>query len=105
MVGEFLPAKEGASVGFYDTFSKRMFTSESEDAFVEPEVVVWKGGGTTPAWSDGSNWEGNVPPEAGQLVKIPDNCKALARADDVATMNAYFGVIMSGDDSVYWVAD
>lgn len=96
---DFVPAKDGTKVGFYDTVSGKLLTSQGSDPFIEPEVFVWKGGGTTEAWSDGSNWEGGVAP-TNNLVVIPDNCKAVAHTADIDLMNKFGIITLAGENSV-----
>ena len=58
---------------------------------------TWKGGGSTTAWSDGSNWEGGVAPAEGDSVIIPAGKTATAQSGDLTLLNSFSGVeIKSG---------
>ncbi|MBR2982344.1 MAG: hypothetical protein IKC80_03850 [Kiritimatiellae bacterium] len=50
--------------------------------------VVWKGGGETAAWSDGSNWEGGTAPGLGDIAVLPAGSDVIAGNADYAYMSA-----------------
>ena len=52
--------------------------------FANGNQITWKGNGDSPRWSDGSNWEGGVAPEKGDIAVIPEATTAWAShyADD-----------------------
>lgn len=49
---------------------------------------LWKGGGDTAAWSDGSNWVGGVAPGLGDIAVVPAGADATACNADYTYMNA-----------------
>ena len=46
--------------------------------FANGNQITWKGNGDSPRWSDGSNWEGGVAPEKGDIAVIPEATTAWA---------------------------
>ena len=55
-------------------------------------TFIWKGGGYTTAWSDGSNWDGWVAPTAGDSVVVPAGKTATARDGDLSLLNSLAGI-------------
>ena len=62
--------------------------------------VVWKGGGETAAWSDGSNWEGGTAPKEGDTAVIPQGKVALWTQSDAGFINALAGIKLNGEMEV-----
>lgn len=62
--------------------------------------VIWTGGGATPAWSDGTNWEGGAAPGAGDTAVIPEGATATWTQTDASFMNALGGIELNGDMEV-----
>ena len=77
-------------------------------AVAETEVV-WKGGGTTAAWSNGTNWENNTPPAAGDVAVLPDGMTVRVGPTDVAYIEAAAtkpaGIRMMGDGTRFVIAN
>ena len=65
-------------------------------------TFIWKGGGYTTAWSDGSNWDGWVAPTAGDSVVVPAGKTATARDGDLSLLNSLAGIeIRTGGVEVF----
>lgn len=62
--------------------------------------VVWKGGGETAAWSDGSNWVGGTAPGLGDTAVIPAGKSAVWSQTDAARMNTFAGITLDGEMEV-----
>lgn len=63
--------------------------------------IVWKGGGSTAAWSDGTNWQGGVAPGLGDVAVLPDATTVTAGPTDLTYMEAaatkLAGIRLMGD--------
>lgn len=69
-------------------------------------TCTWKGGGDTPRWNDGTNWEGGVPPWTGDTVVIPNGKTAWAShfagsSGDLDVLKAIDGIYLDGLDAVF----
>ena len=66
--------------------------------------IIWKGGGDTAAWSDGTNWEGGTAPAKGDIAVLPEGATVGATMADVTWMHAtdtkLGGIHFVGDDTV-----
>lgn len=69
--------------------------------------IVWRGGGSTPAWSDGSNWEGGNAPGANDTVVIPSGKHAYMSSADVETASAapLAGISLAAADSELFITN
>ena len=78
--------------------------------FANGNQITWKGGGDTPRWSDGSNWEGGVAPEKGDIAVIPEDTTAYAshytdERGDITFINALGGIHLAGTNAVFELDD
>ncbi len=81
-------------------------------AFVSPLLalaneILWKGGGSTSAWSDGSNWQGGVAPGNGDMAVIPDGKTVYVSSTDLSWIAAQGLSMISlpGADSTLFVTN
>lgn len=71
-VADFVAAKKGAAVGFYDKVSGAFVSSEDPGhPFLAPDRVVWTGKGDPTNLNDSENWAGGMAPTQDQVVRIP----------------------------------
>lgn len=78
--------------------------------FANGNPITWKGGGDTPRWSDGSNWEGGVAPEKGDIAVIPEDTTAYAshysdERGDLTLIKSLAGISLAGTNAVFLLDD
>ena len=67
---------------------------------------TWKGGGDTPAWSDATNWEDGVAPEAGDTAVIPDGKTAYMSSGDITWATNHVALIsLPGGGSTLYITN
>ena len=62
--------------------------------------IIWKGGGETSAWSDGSNWESGIAPGSGDSAVVPSGVTAKWIQTDAMFLNTLAGIELIGDMEV-----
>ena len=69
--------------------------------------ITWRGGGSTSAWSDGSNWDGGNAPGANDTAVIPSGKHAYMSSADVETASAapLAGISLAAADSELFITN
>ena len=71
--------------------------------------ITWSGLGSTPAWSDGANWDGGVAPAKGDIAVLPAGATVgMTQADVnyvIAASTKLGGIHFAGDDTVLLVTN
>ena len=69
--------------------------------------IAWKGGGSTSAWSDGTNWEGGSAPGNGDTAVVPNGKVAyMSSADLVYVASEGLSLIsLPGGDSTLYITN
>lgn len=100
-LADFVAAKKGSAVGFYDKITGMFITSKDADhPFLAPDRVTWTGLGDPSDLSDPENWEGGVPPSDTQLVFVPSGKTLCAGYGDVTEFfNNTAGVSLEDETS------
>lgn len=69
--------------------------------------IAWRGGGNSPFWSDGTNWEGGESPKSGDTAVIPSGKTAYMSSTDVvlATALPLAGIRVESSDSELFITN
>ena len=69
--------------------------------------IAWRGGGSTSAWSDGTNWEGGNAPGANDTAVIPSGKHAYMSSADVSMVSAapLVGISLAASDSELFITN
>lgn len=102
LIHDFVPARQGDAVGFYDTIGKT-FAVSKDGAFLAPEHFTLKplAAGSTYDFGAASSYVGDKLPGPNGLIDVPKDAEVCARYEDTVALNSFAGIDLLDTTSVF----